>query len=94
MKYIFLAAAFMLATIASANAEWKKIYCLAYLRGIGDGLIVGSGICMQEQTSTDLLDVTVPFLRRLSPKDLAKDATLLLPAYWDKLWPCKEERQS
>ena len=49
---------------------------------------------MQEQTSTDLLDVTVPFLRRLSPKDLAKDATLLLPAYWDKLWPCKEERQS
>jgi hypothetical protein len=81
-------------TASEKFEPWKKIYCLAYLRGIGDGLIVGSGICMQEQTSTDLLDVTVPFLRRLSPKDLAKDATLLLPAYWDKLWPCKEERQS
>jgi hypothetical protein len=80
-------------TASEKFEPWKRTYCYAYIRGLGDGVGL-AGACIQDQSAADLVDAMLPFLRKMSPKDLEKDATLTVPAIWDKLWPCKEERQS
>jgi Rap1a immunity proteins len=78
-----------LGNCSNSQNEMLMVHCLAYARGLADGLVLGGLACMpQEVIAAQLVEVGLRSLRE-RPESRHEAIGLLLSAAFIEAWPCQ-----